>query len=450
MEMYKNSNPFEVNMYVEKSYEDGANHVKKIRGVASGPKKDRQGHMFSFEGVKSIQKAIEEGHIDDDGDWSEIPLVYEHETKWDSEVGWVTKAEIDDDGQLWIEAELDDTSLKAMELYKRLNTPKRNGKMRQFGLSVKGQVTHYHKVWDEIQKSFVPVFNKMRLDEISVTSQPCYPADAYLAIAKSLNADSQEEVSEMTQESNKNVEKSIFNREPLKAEEVEAHDEVLAQVAEEQAEPEVVVSNDNNDEAVEVEDNTNEGSTTEENPTTEADTVNVAGEETAPIEEQHVERAGALADEKNEDAAPAGYAVHPLNTDEAFGEVEKSITNLASRLSKLEEAIDTLNVKESAPAGETAAEGETVEVQKSEQTSELERIESIVADAIGKIAGELEIVKSLVEEVSKDPSDKSINIVKSKSDATPQTPEEMRVKLIEEGMNPIRAAMVASGHFTSN
>lgn len=440
MQVYKNSNPFEVNMYVEKSFVDGEKLTKKIRGVASGPKKDRQGHMFSHEGIVSIQKAIEEGHIDSDGDWSEIPLVYEHETKWDSEVGWVTKAEIDEEGQLWIEAELDETSNKAMELYKRLTTPKRNGKMRQFGLSVKGQVTHYHKVWDDVQSAHIPVFNKMRLDEISVTSQPCYPADAYLAIAKSLNADSQEEVN-MTQENDKNVEKSLFNLDP------EQQKEVLEKVAEEVAEIEQAQADEVNNEPV-VEEVVE--STTEENPTTPADTVNIAGEETAPIEEQNVEREGALADQKNEDAAPAGYAVHPLNTQEAFGNVEKSISDLASRLSKLEEAIDTLVVKESAPAVvETVEEGETVEVQKSEGNSELERIESIVANAIGKLAEELEIVKSLVEEVSHDPADKSISIIKSKSDAVPQTPEEYRRQLVEKGTNPIRAGLMAGQKFAT-
>ena len=439
MEMYSNSNPFEINMYVEKSYEEGENHKKKIRGVASGPKKDRQGHMFSSEGIMSIQKAIEEGHIDADGDWSEIPLVYEHETKWDSEIGWVTKAEIDDEGQLWIEAELDESSNKAMELYKRLTTPKRNGKMRQFGLSVKGKVTQYHKVWDEVMKSFVPVFNNMQLDEITVTSQPCYPADAYLAIAKSLNY--QEDT--MSTETN-NVEKSLFNKNQIRDMPNEEKEELLEELVED------VNENDDVENTEVVENEVVEESTTEVNPTTDADTVNTAGDETAPIEEPRVEREGALADEENEEKAPHGYAVHPLNTEEAFGDVEKSITDLTSRLRKLEEAIDTLIVKESAPAVETVEEGETVEVQKSEGNSELDKFESIVADAIGKLAGELEVVKSLVEEVAKDPSDKSINIVKSKSDEAATTPEEHYRKLVEEGTNPIRAALEAGRKFGSN
>lgn len=422
MKTYKNSNPFEINMYVQKTYEDESQHKKKIRGIASGPKKDRQGHTFSPEGVRSIQRAIEEGHIDSDGDWSEIPLVYEHETKWDSEIGWVTKAEIDEEGQLWIEAELDESSSKAMELYKRLTTPKKNGKMRQFGLSVKGIVTEYHKVWDDVKKSYAPVFNNMQLDEITVTSQPCYPADAYLAITKSLNYH-QEDVMDNEETV---VEKSLFDRIQEKQAEVEQAEPV---VAEETEATEVATEN-------------------EDLVASPPNEIPAEAVETEEVEEEVTQEPVETVEAETE--TPAGYAVHPQNA-EGIIEVQKSIETLVSRISKLEEAIDTLSVREREPAVvEAVVEGDTVEVQKSESTSELARIESIVAEAIGTLTGELEIVKSLVKEISEEPADKSINIIKSKGIVDqPTTANEYRVQLVEQGVNPIRAGIQASKEFAN-
>lgn len=464
MEIKTNANPFEINMYVQKSYEEGERHVKKIRGVASGPKKDRQGHMFSMEGIQSIQRAIEEGHIDAEGDWSEIPLVYEHENKWDSEIGWVTKAEIDDEGQLWIEAELDESSNKAMELYKRLTTPKRNGKLRQFGLSVKGKVTHYHKVWDEAMQSFAPVFNKMQLDEITVTSQPCYPADAYLAIAKSLNFENQEDTMSNVTGTTGASARTAANTAASKAEAAASGPMNHAQ-SEATSAPETGVKSED------VNENTNERPAEETaiepgqvgvevNPETirespKQDPSEIQSQtpdeenQTDQVEEPEVNEVNE--DQKSEEETPAGYAVHPQNLEQEVVEVQKSLGDLVERFEKLEKAIDTLVREKGEEVVATTDEGDTVEVQKSDNsTSNLEaKFESIVVNAVGKLADELSIMKSLVEEISKDPADKSISIVKSKKDKEDiATPEGYREMLIQKGETPIKAGILTQIHFS--
>lgn len=439
METIKNDNPFEIYMNVTKSFTVEENGVtkKRIRGIASGPRRDKENHSFSRQGLLSIKKAIEDGFVEDDGSWTEIPLVYEHENKWDSEIGWVTKAEIDGTDHLWIEAELDESSLKAQELYRRLTTPKRNGKPRQYGLSVQGLVTEYREVWDEEIKKSVPVFDKMRLNEISVTSQPCYQADAYLAIVKSLQGKQSQE-NNMVNADNSNVE------DQTQVEQAEVVQEIpMPQVnVEEQPAEETAV--EPGTAGVEVQEETVRAEPQQDDSEVQVQVV----EDDVAAEEVPVVEAG---EEPAVDApeVPEGYAVHPQNVAADVVEVKKSLSDLVEKLSKLEGAIDTLMSKEGEEVVPTIEEGETVEVQKSENVaSDLDdRIESIVAKVFGKFTDELNIMKSLVEEIAGDPADKSISIVKSKSISAPETPEQFRLKLIEEGESPIKAGLRAAYEF---
>jgi len=443
MATFSNSNPFQVNMFIEKNFitdEPDGTRKMRIKGVASGPKLDRQHHKFSKMGLLSIKKAIEEGLLDEDGDRIEIPLLLDHKTGMDNEIGWVVKADLDDEGQLWIEAELDETSSKAQELYRKMSTPRRNGKPRKFGLSVKGVVTKYQQVWDDVVQKMVPLFDNLQLSEISVTPQPCYPADAYVAIVKSLNPANDMEVPMSDQTDNQTNNTQVESDTVVSPESAHLLEE---QVAVEEADKTVkapneevveeVVADEGNKDEVLAEEVAVEGNV---NSDTERNEIEQPAEDVKSEVVEDAEKTDAPAE------VPAGYAVHPQNQEVV--EVSKAVTELTERFVKIEKALDSLLAKENTePVTEQEEKGETVEVQKSEVAdSDLDvRIEKIVTGVIGKLSDELTVVKSMVEEISQEPADKSVSIVKSKADDEVQTPEQYFRHLVETGTDPISAGV---------
>lgn len=156
-----------------------------IRGKASGVSRDLDGERMSESAIVSMQKSIANGIVADDGELGPIPLMSEHEYGWDDHLGYLTKAWIDDNFDLWIEAELIPDHPRSQYLYKTLTT--NTGTRKKHGLSVGGYVLDAGYEFDEEIGKSVRVFTDIGLYEVSVTSRPAY-ATAFLdSLAKSVS-----------------------------------------------------------------------------------------------------------------------------------------------------------------------------------------------------------------------------------------------------------------------
>ena len=180
---------FKLTCDLRKAYEENAadgTKVKFISGLASGPQVDLEYEQQSKSVLKSFQKAIQEGMYLRSGEHSLIPLRSGHRTEWDDILGYITKAELDDNYNLWITAELEPDNPNADLLYKRLTQPKRDGRPVQLGLSVGGKVIRAGHEYNETTKSMVRTYYDVALKEISVVGQPAYPTAFCQAMEKSV------------------------------------------------------------------------------------------------------------------------------------------------------------------------------------------------------------------------------------------------------------------------
>ncbi len=195
--MIENEN-FKFVCAITKAYEyhDLMTHAtkKRLQGLASGIGIDREGERMSRSVIESFKKTIETGILTDAGEWSYIPLVSEHrknglgEPQWDQVLGHVTKAWIDEDYNLWIEAELDEENPNALYLYSQVTKSPEEGKPRKLGLSIGGKVLEAGMEWDEELNRAVPMYYAVGLGEITVTSAPAYNSNRYLvAMQKSVD-----------------------------------------------------------------------------------------------------------------------------------------------------------------------------------------------------------------------------------------------------------------------
>lgn len=429
-------NDFKFLMEIQKSsieYDDDGQRKMVIRGIASGTRKDRQGDTFSKSGLLSIKKAIEEGFIDEEGDWQQIPLLSDHKSTWDNQLGWVVKADIDETDHLWIEAELDPNSSKAKELYSRLTTVGRKGRPAKFGFSVKGQVDEYHFVYDQEVQKAQPIFDRMKLKEISVTQAPVYPTPYPIVIAKSLQAD--EEYQQGMEEIMETVE--------VNGVEVSV-----------QEDPQIT----NNSIAQPASDVQMEQEAPEEESTAPADDQVEAPVSGAPVETE-------VTDDKE---VPAGYAVHPQNTEsdvaaaetndeepvefptttenseeeDEVGQIKSTLQTVVDAVESLRQAVEKLNEEKVTPEVQ-----ETVEKSMPENTDDDldSRISVAVAKALSDLnfVKDIEAMKSMIEDISHDPADNSISISKSKDESKALSPEEFYSQLVNEGVDPISAGVRA-------
>lgn len=134
----------------------------RIRGIASDSSIDRDEEMFSPEAVKKMRDRIKE---------ETIPLRTEHENKWYTEIGSIVDADINENGQLIIEAVIDDgisLGKDFIHICKKAN----KGLVEMPGFSVAGDVLDYGYVFKDELKRHIKVYKDIHLKEISLVSNP--------------------------------------------------------------------------------------------------------------------------------------------------------------------------------------------------------------------------------------------------------------------------------------
>lgn len=128
-----------------------------LEGLATTTNVDYDKERMAPEAIKAMEECI-----NDRG----VPLLSEHDKGWDSYLGRVFKAEVDERNQLKIWMELDKNMSKAVDLYKAL---KRGA---QLGLSVAGVVKRAAFEMAEGLGRKVKTFYDVALNEVSVTNRP--------------------------------------------------------------------------------------------------------------------------------------------------------------------------------------------------------------------------------------------------------------------------------------
>lgn len=472
-----NRTDFSFAMNIAKSASADTNKMV-IRGVASGTLRDRQGDKFSVKGLEAIKKSIEDGLVDpDSGEWSQIPLRSGHRTEWEDVLGYVTKSWLDPEQNLWIEAELDEDSGKAQELYRKLT----KGKVK-LGLSVRGQVTEYHHDFDpDIQKAGV-FFDNLLTKEISVTSQPVYPMPYPIAIAKSLTNDPQYQEGLEEFMSKQEVSKATgddYQSLPARENDKAANSEPVEQAVESKQEAGVVDAN-----------NQNTTQTQQSDPRTEASQAVVRGlvgdnaadkaadpENVRQAEEPQTQNANAGNEEPARAEAGNDYIAAPTgvegtqqeasqqeNSDAVADPAQSEDTSLRGAVSDIAAAVGTLAkaVENLQTQVDDVKKSGTQEVQKAESEAtpkadtgvqlSPENLQTNIASAVKaafddlgltKIMEDVEVMKSAVSDMSGQPVDKSISVQKAKDEQDNNDPLVRYRRLIDEGEDPIMAATSA-------
>lgn len=181
---------FRMALPIQKSYsvaqEDGTEKMF-ISGIASGPALDYQNDIMADSALIAMQEAIKKGVTLDDGRWSYLPLRSSHRRGWEDAIGWIVDAELDVEKNLWITAELDDTSPTALSLYRKLNRGDLPGKPLELGLSIGGKVTDFDREWNAEKGLFTRKIKGINLDETSIVGKPAYPPSFVDIIQKSLD-----------------------------------------------------------------------------------------------------------------------------------------------------------------------------------------------------------------------------------------------------------------------
>lgn len=366
---------------------EGVIKTMRIKGVASNTRRDLEDHQFTVQGLESIKKAIEDGLVDEDGDWSQIPLRSGHRGEWEDVLGYVTHAEIDDQQNLWITAELDPDSSKARELYIKVSKGNVHGRKAKLGLSVKGQTTKYHFGMDPEAKRRVTYLDNLLVEEISVTQKPKNPTPYSLAIVKSILADEELEQS-MTEE-----------LDITKGEDVREHP-ALVKTEEELAE----------------------------------EAANAAAEAAA---HQHV---------SNESEAP----VQEVTTEPVVAEPNQN-ADLVAQISALTQLVQSLQadvaaIKNQPTSVQKAIEDEPVVTAESVLPQQDENLDQKISVAVTKafsdlgIASQITNLQTVLDTLSQQAQDKSFSVSKAKDDEDSTDPTVIMNKLIEEGADPLAAA----------
>lgn len=395
-----------------------------VVGRASGTKIDREEERIAASAVASFQKAIEEGIFLPDGTYTLVPLQSEHKDGWDDTLGWLTRAWIDEENDLYIEAELDMDNPRSLYLYRELKKEDKLGRPRKMlGLSIGGRVIEASEEWDEGLQKFIRTYHKVALREVSVTSRPAYPTAFLDVMNKSIKWDRVtdhrfvwEDTMEQQEKINENVEK---NDEAQAMESVEdaaqvaKADEATAEVAEEAVEKAEEVAEDAA-ESVEKE------------------------EHIAEESEDAVEKASTSVRISTEtwadawDGDPMGAlkaAVESLmNEIEEMKGVLKSVTEAQSEpaVEKSEEVAET----EGEPVEKTEATAESAEAEIEKSSAEDEgallvkaltdTLRETLDDKLSPVMSQIEALGKRIEVVENTEVDKSITV----SEALDNLPEE--------------------------
>lgn len=437
---HENDN-FTFAMTLAKAYgesdEQGEPTRMAIKGVASNTNRDKDGHRMTIEGLNSIQKAIEDGLFDEDGEWDYVPLLSGHKSEWEDKLGSITKAEIDDSENLWITAELDPTSNKAKELFIKVSKGNAVGRKPQLGLSVKGKATKYRFGIDPETQDKVTYLDHVLIEEVSVTSKPKNPTPYALAIAKSLTYPTEDTMEkdvttaldpiaqavEKAQESLENEAQVAFT---------DGTEANAAPQAAAEAQPAAVVPSE---------------PLVDANPTT------------AEAEALSAEQAEAANHERTQGVAavPPGYAAHPAQAAEqqaaptqevqtqpvAEAAAESTVTqDILRQLDELRAMVEKMHVPE-------VQKAETATTPATPVALDTANLAEIVALAVSKaledkgvttISDELAVVKGAIEALQNEPNDRSLSVSKAKTEDEHDPFARMK-SLREKGTDPIQAAL---------
>jgi hypothetical protein len=147
-----------------------------IRGVAAGIEPDKENDEFLPQAIQFLADQINGG---------EVPLRNHHKVDDILEnMGVLVKADIDNQMQLWVEAELDQDNPNAQYLWKKVNAGK------QFGLSVHGKSVGYYYDTNKVSGKRVRKHPMIIIDETSVTTRPVFTPSLGTVIRKAIDEDS--------------------------------------------------------------------------------------------------------------------------------------------------------------------------------------------------------------------------------------------------------------------
>lgn len=375
---------FKITCSVNKAYEyhDLVSHSikKRIQGMASGTAVDREGERMSRSVIESFKKTIKEGIYLDSGDWSYVPLVSEHrknglgEPQWDQVLGHLVDAWVDDEWNLWIEAELDPLNPNATMLYEKLTRDPEEGKPFSGGLSIGGNVLDVGYEWDaELQRS-VNTYKSVALREVTLTSAPAYPTRYLAALHKSVNWEKLESNKESTNVKNENV----------IAEVVKTNVDLEAD-----AQDQIEKSEESEDQVVE--DVNKEVEVADQDAVTEQDV------EKDQVEEE-VSEAVEKSEEQVEDVVEAAEISYV--TTDAFETLSATVNELLERMSSLTENVERSINQKGLLVDPTAEVEEAAEEQEEEEV-----VEEAIEEEI--IEQEEEVTDEIIET---DPVERSVDV----------------------------------------
>jgi HK97 family phage prohead protease len=420
---------FKLTMRIEKSYDrvdaEGVEH-KYIAGIASGIALDKDSERMAETAIEAIKKSIDEGIILPNGQWSLLPLRKGHKKEWDDVLGWVVKAEIDSDYNLWIEAELDDTST-ANDLYRKLTKGTKPGRPLQLGFSVGGRVLAADYEWNAELNKKVRVFKDIKLTEISVVGSPAYPTAYVEALEKSVSWD------ELPPDGVIVKEKDMSDLEKVT-------DDAVVDAA-------PITTKDSEEEAADAE---KARRVIRENYSSSSSSETVIEDDE---EDNTPESVTIMLSEKEKDNSEEVNKTE--STDPTENDVLKMLQQLASDFAELKETVKALRESndetvENEPEEETAKAEENAdsseELEKATVAEQVqEGIRKIVSDLkLDSIASELQALKASVEEIASEQIDKSISVNRQKMEEENDTPIEKFHKEINKDAkhtNPIAAAV---------
>ena len=459
---------FHLALPIQKSYSVTENGETKmvIAGVASGVSVDLESDRMTDAAIHAFQTAVEKGIVDKDGQHSLIPLRTGHRKEWNDVLGYVTKATVDENKNLWIEAELDETSSVARDLFHKLRVGSRPGKPLKLGFSVGGFITKARNEFDTLSKKMVRVIEDVLLDEISVVGQPAFAPSFVDVLNKSTRW---EDVPTYYQEEN-----SMTLRESTAkrvAEELQKDtqpvDPSTARVADEAPQPNDNVNTDNVaqvDAAAQVVDP-------------------VADEEAAreAAAEQARAQAGVTDAQAQPEAQPQATGVQAEGTtpdnagattpsdDNALKELQDQVRALQDSVTQLLAAQQNTNVSvgqvpdaaqaaqpevaQTQPQGEPVQKAETIMVtpdvlKKSTEefivTAVTNAMLAFKTECLEPLTKEIDGIKATVEQIAQTPLDKSVSV--SPTGVPLNSVEQFRKHLADTKgkVNPIRESVIAS------
>jgi hypothetical protein len=439
MEHLQEHEDFKVMATIAKAYQEhnladpAAPPSLRIRGVASGTKIDGDGERMAKSIIQMFQDAISNGTTNHLGQWTLIPLVSTHvtngrgETEWNNVLGYVTKAEIDDNWDLWIEAELDADNADAMLLYKKLTRPPEVGKPVQLGLSIGGRVTNAGTEVDKETGRPVYTYRGATLKHVMVTSAPAYTG--YLAaLSKSLRGES-------------------FNKENLDMDNAE-NNQVNAE--------EAVVAVEEQDVEKTIEDTVEEQ--VEEVVKTESDVVDTAevvekseSESAVEVEEgEEVAKSEAGTADPNESllATIAALAAQVADMGTVLKSVTTSVAEISQEVANFREVSKSIDVEEEAVVADPQEAVEVVEeVVKQAASEQGEPVGEVVAKAMSNleqlVLTKLAELDQKIEAIGEQEVDKSISATR----ANEQGQKLLEVKAEDGWLKEIQTATTGSEIF---